>query len=403
MNFFTKLYARTYQTIFYFMSFFINFREPETLLGHDKLFQLPDLLTKLGKKKALLVTDSTILKLGLLDSLMKSFVLKFFPFAVYSDVVANPTIQNVEDGLKVYQEEGCDCLIAVGGGSSIDCAKCIAARSSNPKKSIAKMRGVLKVTHKLPLLIAVPTTAGTGSEATVAAVVVDKNNNDKYSINDPKLIPAYAVFDFTLIEKAPKSIVATTGMDALTHAVEAFIGRSNTPKTTKYAYSAVKLIFENLTKAVNETDNVLYRANMQMASYQAGVAFTRAYVGTVHALAHSLGGFYNVPHGYANAVILPFVLKQYGRSVTRKLAKLADIVGVPSKMNKKEKAQWFIQQIEQMNKNIGITNTLKDIIKTEDIPALAKHAYCESVPLYPTPKMFTKKELETLYLQIINY
>ncbi|MDD3841593.1 MAG: iron-containing alcohol dehydrogenase, partial [Bacilli bacterium] len=334
------------------------------------------------------------------DPLMTSLVLKRFPFALFNEVEVNPKITTIEKGLKIYLEEGCDCVIALGGGSVMDCAKAIAARSSNPSRSVRDMHGLLKVRHKLPLLIAIPTTAGTGSEATLAAVVTDEEHQEKYSINDPKLVPEFAILDFTLLNKLPNHLVSTTGMDALTHAVEAYIGKANTPKTRKYALSATKLIFENIVKAATDGDNLSYRSNMQIAAYQAGVAFTRAYVGTVHALAHGLGAFYNVPHGYANAIILPIVLRKYGHSATRSLSQLADVVSCPKMEKDKDKADWFITQIENMNKVLGITNRFHEIIKENDIPKLANHAYKEAIPLYPTPTLFTKKELEELYYEI---
>lgn len=401
MNIFVKTFSRLYQGILYIASSFLNFKEPVIFSGSGTFENIPGLLAKEKKNKVLIVTDSSLMKIGLLDPLIKSLVLTRFPFAIFSDVVSNPTIENVEDGLRVYLAESCDCIVAVGGGSSIDCAKIIAARSTNLDKPVSKMKGILKITHKLPLLVAVPTTAGTGSETTVAAVIVDKNKNDKYAINDPKLIPPYAVLDPTLLIGLPSHITSTTGMDALTHAIEAYIGKANTKKTRKYAISAVKLIIENLEKSFLEPKNIKYRTNMQLASYQAGVAFTRAYVGTVHALAHSLGGKYNIPHGYANAIILPFVLKKYGKKIYSSLATLAEAAGAPITYSKEEKAKWFIDLIIEMNTKMKIHNTLATIIKKEDIPELADHAYKESVPLYPTPIMFTKQELMDILYQII--
>jgi alcohol dehydrogenase class IV len=400
MNTVKKFFIRVYQKILYFFTLFLKIREPKVLIGPEAIDELPSLLDQLKKYKVLLVTDVTISSLGLADPLMTSLVLKRFPFALFNEVEVNPKITTIEKGLKIYLEEECDSIIALGGGSVMDCAKAIAARSSNPSQSVRDMHGLLKIRHKLPLLVAIPTTAGTGSEATLAAVVTDEEHQEKYSINDPKLIPEYAILDFTLLEKLPNHLVATTGMDALTHAVEAYIGKANTSKTRKYALSATKLIFENINKAASDGDNISYRSNMQVAAYQAGVAFTRAYVGTVHALAHGLGAFYNVPHGYANAVILPIVLRKYGRSVTKSLSQLADAVSCPVMEKEKDKADWFINQIENMNKFLGITNRFKEIIKENDIPKLANHAYKEAIPLYPTPTLFTKKELEELYYEI---
>lgn len=400
MNTIKKFFIRVYQKILYFFTLFLKIREPKVLIGPEAIDELPSLLDQLKKNKALLVTDVTISGLGLADALMTSLVLKRFPFALFNEVEVNPKIETIEKGLKVYLEENCDCVIALGGGSVMDCAKAIAARSSNPSRSVRDMHGLLKVRHKLPLLIAIPTTAGTGSETTLAAVITDEEHQEKYSINDPKLVPEFAILDFTLLNKLPNHLVSTTGMDALTHAVEAYIGKANTPKTRKYALSATKLIFENIVKAATDGDNLSYRSNMQIAAYQAGVAFTRAYVGTVHALAHGLGAFYNVPHGYANAIILPIVLRKYGHSATRSLSQLADVVSCPKMEKDKDKADWFITQIENMNKVLGITNRFHEIIKENDIPKLANHAYKEAIPLYPTPTLFTKKELEELYYEI---
>ena len=210
----------------------------------------------------------------------------------------------------------------------MDTAKGIGARVACPRKPISKMKGLLKVGRKLPLLIAVPTTAGTGSETTVAAVISNPVTHEKYPINDPKLVPDYAVLDPNLIIGLPNKITSTTGMDALTHAIEAYIGGSNTRKTKKSAKIAVKLIFENLEETYNNPTNKDARNNMLIASYHAGVAFTRAYVGYVHALAHTLGGFYGVPHGLANSILLPVVLEEFGSKAHKKLAELADLVSL---------------------------------------------------------------------------
>lgn len=210
----------------------------------------------------------------------------------------------------------------------MDCAKGVGARVARPHKKISSMRGELKILKPIPLLIAVPTTAGTGSETTLAAVLTDERTHEKYALNDFVLIPRYAVLDPVLTEGLPPFITATTGMDALTHAVEAYIGKSNTAQTIEDSVAAVKLIFRNLERAYTDGSDMEARENMQKASFLAGAAFTRAYVGYVHAIAHSLGGEYGIPHGLANAVILPYVLEAYGSSVYMSLAELADIVKI---------------------------------------------------------------------------
>jgi len=245
-------------------------------------------------------------------------------------------------------------------------------------------------------LFAIPTTAGTGSETTVAAVISNPETHEKYPINDPHLIPKYAVMDATLTMGLPQKITSTTGVDALTHAVEAYIGSANTKETKQMAKDATKLIFENLKKAYDNGKDLVARANMQKAAFYAGIAFTRAYVGNVHAMAHQLGGFYGTPHGLANAIILPIMLDEYGASAYKKLAELADVVGIEGK-DAAEKAQKFIQAIKDLNASMAIPKYIENTIKDEDIPVLAKRSNAEANPLYPCPKLFDAKEFERLY------
>ena len=276
----------------------------------------------------------------------------------------------------------------------MDCAKAAGARVTNPNLTVSQMRGELKIRHKLPPFFAVPTTAGTGSETTLAAVVTNMQTHEKYAINDPKLRPKYAVLDPELTTGLPQKITSTTGMDALTHAVEAYIGLSGTKSTDDYAERATILIFENLEKAYNDGKNLRARENMLIASFYAGMAFTRAYVGYVHAIAHNLGGIYGTPHGLANAVILPHVLEYYGEAAYPKLARLAEIVGLKG-YSQADKAMNFIDAIKQMNKNMGIPEHF-DFIKDEDIPTIVERALKEGNPLYPVPKIMDAKDCETV-------
>ncbi|MBO5772673.1 MAG: iron-containing alcohol dehydrogenase, partial [Clostridia bacterium] len=287
-----------------------------------------------------------------------------------------------------------------GGGSAMDCAKGVGISVVYPNKSLEKFKGILKVHKKIPTLVAIPTTAGTGSECTVATVLTNEKTHQKYAINDLHLIPRYAVLAPELTQGLPAFLTATTGMDALTHAIEAFIGRGNTKQTTAWAKEAVQLVFENIKIACQNGSDLVARAKMQKASYLAGLAFTRAYVGYVHAVAHSLGGRYNVAHGLANAVILPYVLKRYSTSVYDKLAILADCCKLCPNGTAKEKATAFIEEIEQLNKELGI-GTKFYFIQKEDIPYLATLADKEANPLYPVPKLMDKKELEKIYFDLI--
>jgi len=339
---------------------------------------------------------------GLMDSLLAGLKEESIDFFLYDRTVANPAITNIEEALVIYKTNHCDCLIAFGGGSPIDCAKGVACRAARPDKQIARMRGVLKVRRKLPPLIAVPTTSGSGSETTVAAVISNPVTHEKYAINDPALVPCYAVLDPVLTAGLPPHITAATGMDALTHAVEAYIGRSNTRETEKMALDATKLVFENIYLAYTKGSDLTARENMQKASFYAGAAFTRAYVGYVHAIAHSLGGFYGTPHGLANAVIMPYVLDAYGRPAHRRLAELADAAGVtlPSD-TPAQKARKFIDAIKQLNTRMAIPDKIEGILE-KDIPLMAERAFKESNPLYPVPRIMSKKELASIYFLIMR-
>lgn len=398
MNCFSKCYCRCYQRIMYMASFLLPWRVPEQLSGEGSLADLPKFIKEKGWKSGLVVSDEMLVKLGLVEPLLEGMKKEGIKATLFDKVVPNPTITNVEDGLAIYKKEGCDHIIALGGGSVMDCAKIIAARAVKPKQPINKMKGILKVGKKLPPLVAIPTTSGTGSEATLAAVISNPETHEKYPINDPHLIPAYAVMDPLLTIGLPKPITSTTGMDALTHAVEAYIGSENTKATKKYAIEATQLIFKYLKRAYDQGDDKEARNMMQKASLLAGMAFTRAYVGYVHAVAHTLGGFYGVPHGLANAVILPHVLKEYGKKAHKKLSQLADAVGITG-ANIHEKAEKFIQAIRDLNASMDIPEKIqgKYTIKEEDIPLMVKRALAEGNPLYPVPVIWGKKEIEKIY------
>ena len=394
MNPVKKLYCRTFQTVFKIALPFLPYRKPK-VVGSVKA--LPDIILKKKCSKVLIITDSGIRKLGLTRRLEKALDAAGIPCIIYDKTVANPTTVNVAEAVKLYLDNGCDCIIGFGGGSSMDCAKAVGARIAKPKQSLAKMKGILKVRRKLPLLMAVPTTAGTGSETTLAAVITDAQTRYKYAINDFPLIPRYAVLDPKVTLSLPPFITPTTGMDALTHAVEAYIGNSTTYGTRKDALLAVKLIFENIDTAYEDGSNVEARRNMLHASFYAGCAFTKSYVGYVHAIAHSLGGEYNVPHGLANAVILPMLLEAYGKKIHKKLARLAIAAGLADEDTPcSEAAGQFIRAVKDMKKRFGIGVHIPEIQET-DIPKLAHYADKEANPLYPVPVLMDVAELESFY------
>ena len=396
-------FYRIYQQTIRLAEYFLGINEPETISGEGSLKKVPEVLKEKGLSKPLVVTDNGIHSLGLLTPFLEHLKAEKFEFAYFYDVVANPTIKNVEDGLKIFLESKCDSIIAIGGGSAMDCAKMIGARSVNPKKSVEKLKGLLKIGHKLPFFIAVPTTAGTGSETTLAAVIVNQDTHHKYACNDPHLIPKLAILDPTLLVGLPPKITSTTGMDALTHAVEAYIGHANTKKTKKAAIQAVKLINENLFESYKDGKNLERRSAMQKAAFLAGVAFTRAYVGYVHAIAHSLGGKYNVPHGYANAIILPSVLEAFGRKAHKRLAELADEISLCEKSASNEvKAKEFISWIRRMNESMNIPEKFEIEYKEDDVNEMIEYAIKEGNPLYPVPKEFSKEDFKKIYRTVLK-
>ena len=399
MNRFRKMYCRTFQTVFKIALPFLPYRKPK-IVGSVKT--LPEILKKRKCENVLIITDAGIRKLGLTQRLEKVLAKNEIPYTIYDRTVANPTTENVAEAVELYRANNCRAIIGFGGGSSMDCAKATGARIAKPHQSLAKMKGILKVHKRLPLLIAIPTTAGTGSETTLAAVITDAQTRYKYAINDFPLIPRYAVLDPKVTLSLPPAITASTGMDALTHAVEAFIGNSTTYGTRKDALLAVKLIFENLDIVYNDGSNLDARRNMLHASFYAGCAFTKSYVGYVHAVAHSLGGRYNVPHGYANAVILPMVLEAYGSAVYKKLDKLAVEAGIADPEDSYEEgAKKFIQAIKDMKLRFHIGNTIPEI-REEDIPKLAHYADKEANPLYPVPVLMNARELENFYYGLME-
>ena len=395
-----KIGCRLFQLAFRAALPILPYREPQIVPSCDSLGTV---LSENKTMSALIVTDAGVVKNGLVAPLEDVLTKNNVKYAVYDKTQPNPTVDNVEEALKIYRENGCDTLIAIGGGSSIDCAKALGARVVYPRRTLRQLGGKLKIWRKLPTFIAVPTTAGTGSEVTVAALVTETDTHKKYALMSFPLIPHYAVLDAGLTYSLPASLTATTGMDALTHAVEAYIGRSTTKETRKLALEATGLVFENVEKAYKNGKDHRARENMLHAAYKAGLAFSKSYVGYIHAIAHSLGGRYGTPHGLANAVIMPYVLTSYGSSVYKKLHELGVAAGVCSeKESHKCGAEKFIAAVKELNAKMNIPDKLSGINK-EDIHALAIHAEKEANPLYPVPKLMTVKDLEGFYEKIADW
>ena len=400
MNFFKVVFCRTFQAVFRLAMPLLPYREPEII---NACSELGAVLKKEKINSVLVVTDKGIVNNGLVQPVEKALKESNVQYVLYDDTKPNPTVQNVEDALAVYLKHGCNAIIAIGGGSAMDCAKAVGARVVYPKRTVNQLGGMLKVWRKLPTLIAIPTTAGTGSETTVAALITDTEKQHKYAIMSFPLISHYAVLDATLLYSLPPHLTATTGIDALTHAVEAYIGRSTTKETRRLALEATKLVFENVELAYKDGNNHRARENMLHAAYKAGIAFSKSYVGYIHAIAHSLGGKYATPHGLANAVLMPYLLEAYGEKVYKKLYELAYFAGVCDKNDSYEAAaKKFIEAIKELNKRMGIPDKIKGI-EESDIPSMAKHAEKEANPLYPVPVLMTRKELERFYYKAADW
>lgn len=399
MNPLKRCCCRAVQLAFRLALPLLPYREPEQLDGMDSI---PPLLEKRGVSAVLLVTDPSVRALDLTRPLEQALAERGIRCAVYDQTVPNPTIQNVEEARRLYLDAGARAIVAVGGGSVMDCAKGVGARIARPRKPVSDMKGLLKVLRPTPLTIAVPTTAGTGSEATLAAVITDPGARHKYPINDFALIPDYAVLDPAITLGLPPFVTATTGMDALTHAIEAYIGRSTTRLTRAMCEEAARLIVTCLPRAYANGSDLGARQAMLRAAYCAGVAFTRSYVGYIHGIAHSLGGRYGVAHGLANAVILPLVLEEYGPACRKKLARLARAAGLAGPGDSAEQAAGaFIAWIREANRTMGIPESIPEI-REEDIPAMAAHADQESNPLYPVPRLMDRGELEEMYRKLMS-
>jgi len=376
-----------------FVTRFIPIPQPTLLVGPGSSGRLGQAVAGMGHSKILIVTDSIISKLGLLKDLTDALTAGGAQYVVFDEITPDAPIPLIEKGIAFYQEHDCDAIVAFGGGSSMDASKAIAVSVSNPKP-LRKLAGYLKGLRAPVRIYAVPTTAGTGSEVTVAAVISDPERHSKLVIVDPRMVPKMAALDPNLMTGLPPHITAATGIDALTHAIEAFVGNWCTPYSDGMALSAVGLIFENLRTAYSDGKNLEAREKMSLASTYAGFAFTRANVGYVHAIAHQFGGYYHTPHGLANAIMLPHVLKFSSPAIIDRLALLAVRARVGTEDESSDVlAQKFLDAVDQLNRDLGIPLYL-DALKESDIPALARAACKEAHTGYPVPRYMTQSECE---------
>ncbi|MDR0831781.1 MAG: iron-containing alcohol dehydrogenase [Bacillales bacterium] len=382
---YNKLLGRIYQKLIYCASFFVKWAKPTVLKSYDELITI---ITMRQIDNVFLVTDNNLSKLNLYLPLLKILKNNKIKVVIFDEVLANPSLEIVEKSLTLYKKNKCHAIIAFGGGSSIDCAKMLGARVTN-SKSIQKMKGLLKIKHKLPLLIAIPTTAGSGSEGTLAAVISDYQNKEKFTVLDFKLVPKYVVLDASLTLGLPLYSTGITGIDALSHGIESFLGKSTTRNSRKNSLNGCKLLLNNLPK-VKDNNTITIRKNLLIGSFLNGLAFSRGYVGYAHGISHALTAFYNYEHGLGIAVALKYVLEYSGKTVQKKIGIIYNYA-----FNKKEKPLnsylLFMELFEQIKKDFNIPSTL--FVDKKDYSKIIEHIKKEIFPLYPVPKYLTNEQL----------
>jgi alcohol dehydrogenase len=374
--------------------------QPTLLVGPGASARLGQAIGAFGHRKILVVSDGIIAGLGLMKSCLDALEAGGTAVLVYDEITPDAPIPLIEKGIDLYRRKACDAILAFGGGSVIDAAKTIGLAAANDKHP-RKLVGYFKGLHAPPPLYAVPTTAGTGSEVTVAAVISDPAHERKLVIADTRIVPRMAALDPLLMAGLPSAITAATGMDALTHAVEAYLSEWSTEFTDRMALAAVAMIFENLPRAYGRGDDLVARELMALASAYAGMAFTRANVGNVHAIAHQLGGKYHTPHGLANAIMLPHVLRFSAGATVGRLATLALRAGVGRTGDSREElARKFLDSVDTLSRRVGIPRTL-EALREADIPELAKAACHEADANYPVPRVMLQADCEALLRKVL--
>ena len=380
----------------------LPFPVPALLTGPGSVKQLAENLSVRGLRHVLVVTDKVLMEIGLPKTLLASLEKRGISYTIFDDVQPNPTIENVEAGVQAYRQNGCDSIIGFGGGSPIDCAKIIGARLSNPYLSVRRMKGLFRVVLPIPPFFCVPTTAGTGSETTIVGVITDAATHEKFAINDLKLVPKIAVLDPELMVGLPPHITAATGMDALTHAVEAYIGLNGNDFTDENAERATRLVFAHLEDAYRDGTNLEARYNMALAS----LLWRRSFHESLRRLCPrdrptTWEGSTACRTGWPTRSILPHVLKFCRAEAEDKLAALATVGGIsePGESNAALSYR-FIEHIEKMNERMQIPTTIAEL-RVEDIPLIVDRALAEAHPDYPVPRIMTRGECDSLVRQLL--
>lgn len=395
MNFFAKLSILVRKPVVRI----VNKPVPVLLTGAGKTRAVGTLLKALQVRKALIVTDHFLHGSGLLDPLLQGMADAGVEAVVFDGVKPDPTFDVVRAAQAAYVD--CTAIIAVGGGSVIDTAKAMGAAVANEKPA-ERLAGMLKVRRSLPPFIAVPTTAGTGSEATLAAVISDSATHSKKQLLDPKLVPSVAVLDPAMTVTLPPRTTANTALDALTHAVEAYVSTYAQTQTDRYARIATQMIYEHLPKVREAPDSLAERETLLMASFFAGMAFTRTYVGYVHAFAHTIGGKYGVPHGLACAIVLPHVMEYFLPVCAPRFAELAELTGVcAADGSAGQKAKAFVQSLFALLEQMEIPARFEKF-PAADIDAVIDAAFKECHGVYPVPRYYTRAEARVMLQKVCS-
>lgn len=372
-----------------------QFPKQVIITGEGTLIQAAKQFETQGSKSVFVACSKSVRKHGLLDCVFEELKGKGIKYIIFEDIHPNPTTDDVEMGYALFKQNDCDAILAVGGGSPLDCAKVIGLRTVCPGLGYRDMKHILRITKRIPFMVAIPSTAGTGSESTAAAVITNNDTHEKYAILSTKLVPQCVILDSVLTTGLPSNLTATTGMDALTHAIEAYIGTMNHKTADSEALEAIKMTFENLEQTFDHPQDLGARERMLIASNKAGYAFTREYVGYVHSFSHALGTMYDVPHGRTNAILLPVLLDYYGESIYKKMAEISRYVGFDRELAENasdgELTRDIIRRIRLMNEKFGIPSYVEEL-KNRDIRTLVHKALAEGNPGYPVPRIMNYDE-----------
>jgi len=382
---------------------FLNFPKPFSFIGPDSSLSMCREIIGLGVKRLMIVTDGPLFKLGIADAVVAELKGAGIALDIFDEIEPDPGDELVMKGVERMKRFKADAMLAIGGGSSIDGAKAILlchANDANPSKMAGIWLYAMPRKRGVPFF-AIPTTAGTGSEATIAAVVTNKKEQIKYFIADPKVVPSMTALDPKLMTGLPPFITAPTGMDALTHAVEAFVSTMAYAATDELARMATASVMRNLPTAYADGKNLEARERMAVASCMAGLAFTQTGVGYIHAFAHQMGGLYHVPHGLANAIIMPYVLDFSTTACLQRLAELARVSGLDrSGATDAELADTFIARIRQMNAEMQIPEKIKEL-KREDFAKIVDRAFAEAHGTYGVPRYMTRDDALALLERLL--